>query len=121
MLQQLKSGFWRTINSNKYQSKVSTQVQNQYLDYLIDLSFLGKNRPFASWFPDNSVKNMYTGYVLPIVEIKDCNVMIDGRNIFYQAFRNSIKTYENIGKIATCVGNDYTTGYLLNYPYLKEN
>ena len=47
--------------------------------------------------------------------------MIDGRNIFYQTFRNNIKTYENIGKIATCVGNDYTTGYLLNYPYLKEN
>ena len=37
LLEQLKSGFKRTINSNNYQSKVSTQ--NQYLDYLIDPSF----------------------------------------------------------------------------------
>ena len=34
-LEQLKSGFKRTINWNKYQSKISTERQNQYLDYLI--------------------------------------------------------------------------------------
>ena len=31
------------------------------------------------------------------------------------------KTYENIRKIATGKGNDYTTGCLLDYPYFKEN
>ena len=31
------------------------------------------------------------------------------------------KTYENIRKIATGKGDDYTTGCLLDYPYLKEN
>ena len=31
------------------------------------------------------------------------------------------KTYENIRKIATAKGDDYTTGYLLDYPYFKEN
>ena len=36
MLEQLKSGFKRTINWNKYQSKKSTERQNQYLYYLID-------------------------------------------------------------------------------------
>ena len=39
LLQQLKSGFKRTINWNKYQTKVSTERQNQYLDYLIDPGF----------------------------------------------------------------------------------
>ena len=43
-LQQLKSGFKRTINWNKYQSKVSTQARNQHLDYFIDPSFPGVNR-----------------------------------------------------------------------------
>ena len=38
LLQQLKSGFKRTINWNKCQTKVSTERQNQYLDFLIDLS-----------------------------------------------------------------------------------
>ena len=44
---QLKSGFRRTINQNKYQSKVSIQRQDQYLDYLIDPSFQGVNRNFV--------------------------------------------------------------------------
>ena len=39
LLQQLKSAFKRTINWNKYQPKVSTEMQNKYLDYLIDLIF----------------------------------------------------------------------------------
>ena len=35
LLQQLKSGFKRTINWNKYQSKTTTQnAPNRYLDYL---------------------------------------------------------------------------------------
>ena len=29
----------RRINWNKYQSKISTEIKKQYLDYLIDLSF----------------------------------------------------------------------------------
>ena len=44
LLQQLKSGFKRTINWNKYQSRVSMQAPNPYLNYLIDPSFQGVNR-----------------------------------------------------------------------------
>ena len=36
LLKQLQSGFKRIINGNKYQSKVTDQAQNRYLDYLID-------------------------------------------------------------------------------------
>ena len=50
LLQQLKSGFKRTINWNKYQSKVSPERKNQYLDILIDQSFQGVNRLFALLF-----------------------------------------------------------------------
>ena len=32
-----------------------------------------------------------------------------------------IKTYENIGKIATGQGDDYTTGCLLDYSYFKDH
>ena len=41
--EQLKSGFKRTINWNKHQSKISTGRPNQYLDYLMDPSFEGVN------------------------------------------------------------------------------
>ena len=60
-------------------------------------------------------------YYLPKVEIKDYNVMIDGRNVFDQPINSMNKTYENIRKIATGKGDDYTTGCLLDYPYFKEN
>ena len=39
LLKQLESGFRRIINWNKYQSKVTEQAQNRYLDYLIDPDF----------------------------------------------------------------------------------
>ena len=44
LLEELKSGFKRTVNQNKYQPKVSTERQNQYLDLLIDPSFQEANR-----------------------------------------------------------------------------
>ena len=47
--------------------------------------------------------------------------MIDGRNFFDQPINSMNKTYKNITKIATGKGDDYTTGCLLDYPYLKEN
>ena len=54
-------------------------------------------------------------------EIKDCNVMNDGKNFFDQSINSDLKTYENIRKIATGQGDDYTTGCLLDYSYFKEN
>ena len=39
ILQQIKSGFKRTINWNKHQSKISTERQNQYLVWLIQIDW----------------------------------------------------------------------------------
>ena len=41
--------------------------------------------------------------------------MIDGKNFFYQPVKNDKVTYDNIRKIATGQGDDYTTGFLLDY------
>ena len=59
-------------------------------------------------------------YYLPNVEIKDYNVMIDGKNVFDQPVKNDKVTYENIRKIAIGQGDDYTTGCLLDYTYFKK-
>ena len=45
--------------------------------------------------------------------------MIDGKNFFDQQINNMFKTYENIRKITTSQGDDYTTGSLLDYTYFK--
>ena len=47
--------------------------------------------------------------------------MIDGRNFSDQPVENDLRTYENIRKIATSQGDDYTTGSLLDYPYFREH
>ena len=47
--------------------------------------------------------------------------MIDGKNCYDQPINSELKTYENIRKFATGKGDDYTTGFLLDYSYLKEN
>ena len=44
LLQQLKSGFKKTISRNKYESSIKTLAQSRYLNYLINPSFQGVNR-----------------------------------------------------------------------------
>ena len=44
LLQQLKSGFKRTINWNKYQSSIKTYAQNRYLNHLVNPSFQRVNK-----------------------------------------------------------------------------
>ena len=46
--------------------------------------------------------------------------MIHGKNFFDQPINNMLKTYENIRKIAIGQGDDYTSGCLLDYTYLKK-
>ena len=70
---------------------------------------------------ENEDDRTHSNYYLPKVEIKDYNVMIDGKNFFDQPINSMTKTYENIRKIATGQGDDYTTGCLLDYSYFKEN
>ena len=50
LFQQLKSGFKRTINWNKYQSDPKTYAQNRYLNHLVNPCFQGVNRVFVLYF-----------------------------------------------------------------------
>ena len=113
LLPQLKSGFKRTFNWNKCESSVKTSAQNRYLNYLINSSFQGVNRLFVLSFGNENGRTSHSTYYLPKVEIKDYGIMIDGRNFYDQPI--------NIRRIATGQGDDYTTGSLLDYSYLKEN
>ena len=88
LLQQLESGFKRIINRNNYQSKLKDQTQNNYLDYSIDQRFQGVNKIFVLPFENKDNRNVNTIYVLPKVEIKDYNVVIDGRNFFNKPIKN---------------------------------
>ena len=120
LLQQLKSGFKRVINWNKYLSKPESFRRNANLNYLVEPSFQGINRLFVLAFEGDTQRTSHSGYYLPNVEIKDYNIMINGENFFDQPIKNKKVTYENIRKIATGQGDDYTTGCLLDYPYFMD-
>ena len=66
-------------------------------------------------FKDDNGRKSYKQYYLPTVEIKNYNVMIDGRNFFDHPIKNVLKTYKNIRKIGTGQGDDYTTECLLDF------
>ena len=70
LLQQLKSGFKRTISWNKYESSVKTFAQNRYLNFLINPSFQRVNRLFVLSFENEIDKTSHSIYHLPKVEIK---------------------------------------------------
>ena len=120
LLQQLKSGFKRTTNWNKSQIKVSTEGQDQYLDFLIDTSFQGANKRFVFSFENESDRKVHAGYYHPKVEIKDYNAMNDGKSVFDLPVKNDIRTLDNIQKVLTGQGDDYGTGCLLDYNYFRE-
>ena len=119
-LQQLKSGFKRVINWNKYLSKPELLAQNPNLNHLVEPSFEGLNRLFVLAFEDDAQRTTHDSYYLPAVEIKDYNIIINGENFFDQPIKNNKITYENIRKIATGQGDDYTTGCLLDYSYFAN-
>ena len=119
LLQQLKSGFKRVINWNKYLSKPELLAQNPKLNHLVEPSFQRVNRFFVLTFENDTQRTSAKGYYLPYVEIKDYNVLINGENFFDQPIKNNKVTYENIRKISIGNGDDYTTGCLLTYPYFK--
>ena len=85
LLEQLKSGFKRTIKWNKYRSKMTIQPQNNKLNYSIDPTFMNVNRFFVSPFTRTNAgdnRDSFSHYYVPNVEIKDYNVLVDGKRFF---------------------------------------
>ena len=62
LLEELKSGFKRIYYFKKYQSRVSTQIPNQYLDVLVDPSFQRVNRLFVLLFENEEDRTVHTKY-----------------------------------------------------------
>ena len=71
LLQQLKSGFKKVINWNKYLSKSELLEQNINLNHLVEPSFQGINRFFVLAFENDDDRTSRSNYYLPNVEIKD--------------------------------------------------
>ena len=81
-----------------------------------DCLFLFKKNVADNNVYNNQVSfNSFKKYFLPRVKIKNQNIEIDGRNFQDQPINESIKQYDEIKKISTGKGDDYTTGCLLYF------
>ena len=63
----------------------------------------------------------FNKYFLPKITIEKYNVEIDGRNFYDQSINDLIKQYDEVRKISTGRGDDYTTGCLLDFAYFEKN
>ena len=94
---------------------------------LLNASFQGVRRFFLAYVVAAGAANDEAGikdnkkYFLPRGEIKNYNVLIDGRNFYDQPINDLIKQYDEVRKVSTGHGDDYTTGSLLDYAYFKDN
>ena len=101
---------------------MTIQPENNNLNYLIDPTFTNVNRLFVLSFSRNNNtdnKDSFSDYYVPNVQIKDFNVLIDGKSFFGLPVKNEEETYEKIIEMSN--NNDYTTGNLLGFGYFKEN
>ena len=107
LLEQLKTGFKRTIKWNEYRSEMFNQTVNNNLNYLIDPTFTNLNGLFVLSFENDADRSSFSKYYVPTIEIKDFNVLIGGKQCSEIPVRKK-ETYEQI--IEMSKNNDYTTG-----------
>ena len=91
LVEQLKTGFKRTIKWNKYRPQISIQPQNNNLNYLIDPTFTNVNRLFVLSFPRNNntdSRYSFSNYYVPKVKVNDFSVLIDGKSFFDLSVKN---------------------------------
>ena len=105
---------------------MTIQNNNHNLNYLIDPTFTNVNRLFVLSFErieENKVKKDYrdsfSHYYVPKIQIKDSNVLIDGKSFLDLPVKNEEEAYEKI--IYMYNNNNYTTSNLLDFAYYKEN
>ena len=99
LLEQLKSGFKRTIKWNKYRLQMTIQPQNNNLNYLIDPTFTNVNRLFVLSFERNIIgdnRDSFSDYYVAKVERKDFNALIDRKRFFDLPVKNEKEAYEKI-------------------------
>ena len=128
----LNEGFKRPIYWNEYKVtpnkilEIADANDVKYIRELLDSSCQGVKRLFVLAYNNTAGNDQvsvdsYKRYFLPRIKIDNYNIEIDGRNFYDQPINDSIKQYDEVGKISTGQGDDYTTGCLLDYSYFQKN
>ena len=121
----LSKGFKRSIYWNEYTVIPNKNYNaNEYLREGLDASIQGVKKLFVYAYGrenDDATENSHRKYFLPRMKIKKYNIEIDGRCFYDQSINDLIKQYDEVRKISTGQGDDYTTGCLLDYVSFKDD
>ena len=120
LTKQLSNGFKRSIFWSSYQTipgKAINKGTNVY--ELLSAKLQGVKRLFVlAYVIDEGAANNEAGiknnrkYFLPRGKIENYNVLIDGRHFYDQPINDLIKQYDEVRKVSTGHGDDYTTEFL---------
>ena len=129
LIKQLSEGFKRSVYCNSYQTKPPKVIEKgkKYTNYLMRHFKELEDYLFLLMLLLQVLQNNEAGikdskkYFLPRGEIKNYNVLIDGRKLYDQPINDLIKQYDEVRKVSAGQGDDYTTGCLLNYAYFKDS
>ena len=127
----LSKGFERTLIWNEYKSKIETvnvtANDKNFKRTTLDTSFQGVSRLLVAAYETGNIRrnsdheHSKRRHYLPSAEIKDYNVLIDGRNFYDQNVNSSIVRYNELLKMTTGRSEDYSTGCLLDYDYYLKD
>ena len=76
-LEQLISGFKRTIKWNKHRSEMVNETKTNNLNHLNNATFNKDNKLFVLSFQNEEDRTSFSKYYTPKIEIKDFNVLVD--------------------------------------------
>ena len=75
---------------------MTNQTKTNHLNHLIDPKFIKVNRLFVLSFENKEDKTSFSKYFEPKVEIKEFNVLIDGKSFFDVPVKNKEEAYEKL-------------------------
>ena len=128
LTKQLNDGFTRSVYWNNYKT-VTVKLINQGTNIyeLLSASFRDFKRFFVLAYTiavnaaNNEAGIKRNKYFLPRGKIENYEVLIDERNFYDQPINDLTKQYDEVSKVSTGQGDDYTAGCLLDYAYFKDN
>ena len=105
--------------------KINDANAERHIRERLDASYQGVKRLFVLAY-NNTAGNIqisidsFKKYFLLRVKIENYNTEIDGRNFYDQPINDSINQYDEVRKVSTGQGDDYTTGSLLDFAYFEK-
>ena len=127
----LSEGFKRTVYWNEYKVignkivEIAANNEEKYIRELLDSGCQGVKRLFVLAYNNKEGNNKvsvdsFKKYFRPRVKIENYNIEIDERNFYDQPINDSIKQYDEIRKVSTGQGDEYTTVCLLDFSYFEK-